>query len=131
MPRFLVRTLMIATALVAVLLTLIGPIGRWSRRVAYHRSQAAVFARLEAKEILNHTAESAAAANREGIRAGLIAGQGFASHAEEEAAVDRLVESHKQRAAQSQAAARRWAENRRDSETAAWWAFDPFAPGVP
>jgi hypothetical protein len=133
MPRFHVRTLMIAVGVVALLLGSIEPGQRWYRRWTFYRDQAAVYSRLEGTERRNYARESRASADREAIRRGLMTTQGFAVKSPEEIdrAVDRTVAFHRQQAAQSLAAARDWAEKRRDCETAAFWCWDPFAPDVP
>jgi hypothetical protein len=132
MPRFRVRTLMIAVAVVAIIMAAIGPASQWYRRWSYHRSEAARFARLEAKERSNHARENQAA-DREAVRQGLMASLEFTNRPadEQERIVDHVVEFHRRSAAQSLAAARSWAEKRKDSELASFWAFDPFAPDVP
>jgi hypothetical protein len=133
MPRFRVRTLMIAVAVVAILLAAIGPGRQWYRRWSYHRSEGARFARLEAAERSTHARENQAAADREAVRQGLRNSPEFANRAtdEQERIVDNVVEFHRHNAAQSLGAARSWAEKRKDSESASFWAFDPFAPDVP
>lgn len=132
MPRFRVRTLMIAVAVVALMIAAIGPAKQWYRRWSYHRSEAARFARFEAKERSNHTRENQAA-DREAVRRGLMASPEFAKRPtdQQERIVNSVVEFHRHNAAQSLAAARSWAEKRKDSESASFWAFDPFAPDVP
>lgn len=133
MPRFRVRTLMIAVAVVALLITAIGPVKHCYRRWTFHRAQAALYARFEAKERTNHARESRRSADREAIRRGLVRSPDFVAQGAErqEKMVDNGVAYHRQYAAQSLAAARGWAEKRSDCETAAAWAFDPFAPDVP
>jgi hypothetical protein len=133
MARFRVRTLMIAAAFPALLLASIGPGRQWYRRWSYHRSQAAVFARLEGTERRNVARSRQSATDRGAIRSWLIDTQGFAGKSPQEVdrAIDRAAETHRQQADQSLAAANRWAEQRRDSETAAFWSWDPFAPDVP
>src|SRR4051794_36899225 len=119
MPRFRVRTLMIAVAVVALLLAAIGPGRQWYRRWSYHRAQAAAFARLESKELLNADRERAASADREAIRADLIKLRDFVAKDSEgrEWVIDRVAESHKFQAEQALGAARSWAQKRRDSES--------------
>lgn len=133
MPRFRVRTLMIAVAVVALLIAAIGPGRQWYRRWKHHRAQAAIYARLEGSARTDHAKEGGAAADREAIRRGLMQKPDFAARVsdEQERIIDNVVGFHKHRAEQSLAAARSWAEKRRDSETAAFWAFDPFAQEVP
>jgi hypothetical protein len=133
MPRFRVRTQMIAVAVVALLLAAIGPGRQVYRRWSYHRAQAATFARLESKELQNAEQERTASADREAIRADLIKLRDFVAKDSEgrERVIDRVAESHKFQAEQALGAARSWAQKRRDSETAAFWAFDPFAPDAP
>jgi hypothetical protein len=132
MPRIRVRTLMIVVAVVALLLAAIEPCRRWHRRWSFHRAEAATFARMEAQERRNAERERAASIDREAIRAGLMKDPGFVARppAEREKVVDGVAGFHEQRAEQSLAAARRWAEQRAGSESAAFWAFDPFAPDV-
>jgi hypothetical protein len=127
--RFRVRTLMIAVGVAALLLASIGPARSWYRRWTYHRAQATIYARLEGTERGNYARESRTSADREAIRRGLMATRDFAEKSPQD--VDRVVEYHRQQAAQSLAAARSWAEKRRDCETAALWCWDPFAPDVP
>jgi hypothetical protein len=133
LPRFRVRTLMITVAVVALLLAAIGPGRQWYRRWSYYRSESAMFARLEGTARMDHARESQASADREAIRLGLMKSPEFAAMStdERERIIDNVVASHRQQAEQALAAARSWAEKRRDSETAAIWAFDPFAPDVP
>ena len=124
---------MIAVGVVALLLGSIGPGRQWYRRWSYHRNEAAMFARFEATERLNHTRERRAAGDRGKIRAGLMRTREFVVHgaSEQERMIDNVVAFHRQRAEMSLAAARSWAEKRRDRETAAFWCWDPFAPDVP
>ena len=133
MLRFRVRTLMIAVAIVALLLAAIGPGRQWYRRWSYHRAEAKRFAKFEAKERQNYEQERQRSENPEGIKSWLVNTQGFAGKSPQEIdrAVGQTVEYHKERAAQSLSAAKRWAVQRGDSETAAFWAFDPFAPNAP
>jgi hypothetical protein len=124
---------MIVVALVGVLLGAIGPGMKWHRRWRYHRSEAAMFGRLESTERVIYAREGRLAADREAVRRQLMTGVEFASRpsADQERIVDQAVEFHRQNAASSRAAMRSWAEKRKDSETAAFFAFDPFAPDVP
>jgi hypothetical protein len=124
---------MIAVAVVALLLAAIGPGRQWFRRWSYYRSQAAMFARAERKARADHALATGASTDREAIRRGLLKTPDFvgSSAGEQERIVENVVEYHRQRAAQANAAAKSWAEKRRDCETAAIWAFDPFAPDVP
>ena len=133
MPRFRVRTLMIAVAVVALFLGSIGPGRRWYRRWSYHHAQAVMYARAEATELRNNARERRAAADKAAIRTGLMKTPDFAARGadEQERLIANVVAFHQQQAVQSRAAARSWSEKRRDSETAAFWAFDPFAPDVP
>jgi Tfp pilus assembly protein PilE len=133
MPRFRIRTLMIVVAVVALLLAAIGPCRQWYRRWSFHRAEAVRFAKLEAQERLNTERERAFSADRGAIRARSMTMPHFAASppGEREKFIDRVVEFHEQTAEQSQAAARRWAEQRKGSEAAAFWAFDPFAPDAP
>jgi hypothetical protein len=133
LPRFRLRTLMIAVAVVAITLASIAPGRQWYRRWSYHRAEAARFAMMEARERTSHARELQAAADREAVRQGLLTSPGFANRPtdEQERIVDNVVESHRRFAAQCLAAARSWAEKRKDSELASFWAFDPLAPNVP
>jgi hypothetical protein len=95
MPRFRVRTLMIAVAVVAIMMAAIRPARQWYRRWSYHRAEAARFAQFEAKERSNYTKEDQAA-DREAVRQGLMASLKFANRPtdEQERIVDNVVEFH-------------------------------------
>ncbi len=133
MPRFRVRTLMFAVGVVALILGSIRPGRQWYRRWSYHRSEAAIFARFERTERLNHARELQAAADRGKIRAGLMKTPEFVARGanEQERIIKNIIAFHRQQAGMSLAAARQWAQKRRDRETAAYWCWDPFAPDVP
>jgi hypothetical protein len=127
--RIRLRTLMILVAVVAVLLASVEPGRRWS----YHRSQALRFGKFEQKEYANEASEKKLAANRVAIRKTLTGLRDFDAMTPErqEQAIDAAVISHRWRSKQSRAAAAQWEEQRRMSETAAAWTWDPFAPDVP
>jgi hypothetical protein len=133
MPRFRVRTLMVAVGVVALLLGSMGPVGRCYRRWSYHRSEAAMLGRLERAERLNHAREIQAASDRGKIRASLMNDREFTARdaGEQERIIDNAIEYHRHQARMSLAAAGQWAEKRRDHETAALWCWDPLAPDVP
>jgi hypothetical protein len=133
MPRFRVRTLMIAVGVVALILGSIGPGRRAYRRWTYYLAQAAIYARLEGSARKDYARESLAAADRESVRRALIRDPSLAGKdpREVDRSVDRTIAHHRQQAEQSLAAARSWAEKRKDCETAALWCWDPFAPDVP
>src|SRR5579871_2197796 len=76
MPRFRVRTRMVAVGVVALLLGPMGPVGRCYRRWSYHRSEAAMLGRWEQAERLNLTSEIRAASDRGKIRSNLMNGSG-------------------------------------------------------
>ena len=131
--RFRVRSLMFAVGVVALFLGSMRPGRQWYRRWSYHRSQAAMFARFEGRERLNHTRELQSAADRGPIRTGLMKTPEFGARgaSEQERIIDNVVAFHKERAGMALASASQWALKRRDSETAAYWCWDPFAPDVP
>jgi hypothetical protein len=133
MPRFRVRTLMIVVALLALLMGAIGPGRRWHRRWSYHRSQAAVYGRLERQELLRTDREAKLASDRGAIRSALMRSPEFAATSPEglERAVNATVSFHQSQSKEARAAATRWEEKRQLEETAALWCWDPFAPEVP
>lgn len=130
MPRFRVRTLMISVAVLALLMGLVGPGREWYRRWSYHRSQAAVYGRLEQNERLRTDLEAKLASDREAIRADLVKSPELAgkSPGELEKAVDATVSFHQFQSRQARRAAADWEEKRRLEETAALWSWDPYAP---
>jgi hypothetical protein len=133
MPRFQVRTLMLAVAIMALLMGSVGPGRVWYRLWTYHRSQAAVYARLESKERLRTTQEETLASDRGAIRSTLAKSPEFAARSpvELERAVDAMARFHQDQSRQAHVAADQWEEKRRLEETAALWCWDPFAPDVP
>jgi len=108
MPRFRIRTLMIAVAIVALAIAAIGPGVAGYRRWAYHRADAVRYAKLEAQELLNQAKERAASNDREAIRADLEKAGEFRgkSREEQEAIIERVAEFHRRQADQSLAAVR-------------------------
>jgi hypothetical protein len=133
MPRFRIRTLMIAVGVIALILGSIGPDRRSSRRWTYHRAQVAIYARLEGSARKVHARESLAAADRESVRRAFVRDPSFVDEdpREVDRTVDRTIAHHLVPAEQSLAAARSWAEKWKDCEAAAFWCRDPFAPDVP
>jgi hypothetical protein len=132
-PRYRVRTLMIVVAVLALLMGSVGPGRQWYRRWSYHRSQAAVYGRLEQRERSRTDQEAKLASDREVIRATLTRSPEFAgkSSGELERAVNTAINFHQYRSKQARRAALDWEEKRRLEETAALWCWDPFAPNVP
>jgi hypothetical protein len=128
-----VRTLMMLVAVLAVLLGSVGPGRRTYRRWSFYRSQAAVYARLEKNERLRESREQNTSADRDAIRATLKKSPGFESRSptDQETAINSAVEFHRLESKEARLAAERWAEKRRDCETAALWCWDPYAPDVP
>ena len=133
MPRFRVRTLMIVVAVLALLMGSVGPGRQWYRRWSYHRSQAAVYGRLEQRERSRTDQEARLASDREAIRATLTRSPEFAGKSSEELerAVNNAVSFHQYLSKQAQRTAADWEEKRRLEETAAFWCWDPYAPDVP
>ncbi len=133
MRRFRVRTLMIVVAVIAVLLASVEPVRRVYRRWSYHRSQVARYRLLEGIEYSNNDRERKAAIDREAMASELMKTPLFVDKnpAAREKVISAMVRYHEQLAEQSLNSARRWARDRRDSETAMWWCWDPFAPDAP
>ena len=96
MPRFRVRTLMIVVAVLALLMGSVGPGRQWYRRWSYHRSQAAVYGRLEQRERSRTDQEAKLASDREAIRTTMTRSAEFAgkSSGELERAVNNAVNFH-------------------------------------
>jgi hypothetical protein len=133
MRRIRLRTLMIIVAICALLMGSVGPGRRWYRRWSYHRSQAVRFGKFEQKERAIEASEINLAADREAIKATLMKTAKFGAMTSEDQgkAIDAAVVSHRWRSKQARAAAAQWEDQRRMSETAALWSWDPFAPDVP
>jgi hypothetical protein len=124
---------MIAVAALALLMGSVEPGRVLYRRWSYHRSQAAVYGRLETKERLRTAQEAKLASDRGAIRSALARSPEFAPRSPEELerAIDGRVSFHRNQSQQARAAADQWEEKRRLEETAAIWCWDPFAPDVP
>jgi hypothetical protein len=133
MRRIRIRTLMLVVAALAMLLGSVGPARRSYQRWSFYRSQAAVFARLEQRERLRASREQNLSADREAVRATLMKAPEFESKTSgyQEAWINATVISHQLQSKEARLAAARWAEKRRDCETAALWCWDPYAPDVP
>jgi hypothetical protein len=124
---------MLVVAALAFLMGSIGPGRVWYRRWTYHRSQAAVYGRMETRERLRTATEATLASDRGVIRLALTSSPEFAARSPEELerAIDATVSFHRNQSQQARAAADQWEEKRRLEETAAIWCWDPFAPDVP
>jgi hypothetical protein len=124
---------MIVVALLALLMGSVGPGRQWYRRWSYHRSQAAVYGRLEQRERLRTDQEAKRASNRDAVRATLMRSPEFAGKSldELERAVNATLSFHQFQSKQARQAAAGWEEKRRLEETAALWCWDPYAPDVP
>jgi hypothetical protein len=124
---------MIVVAILALLMGLIGPGRIWYRRWSYHRSQAALYGRLERRELLRTDQEAKIASDRGAIRSTLTRSPEFASKSPEELewAVNATVSFHVLQSREARAAASQWKEKRQLEETAALWCWDPYAPDVP
>ena len=142
MPRFRVRTLMIAVGVVALLLGLVGPARQWYRRWSYHRSQVAWCWRLEQQELLRAEQEQLLSTQRDAIRATLMRTPDFAakSQADQENVINATVKYHQTLSKEARRSAERWQDKRRLEETAAVWCWDrmhgralnrgnPYGPG--
>ena len=132
MLRFRVRTLMAATAALAIVMGSVGPARWWYRRWSYYRSEAAMYSKYEANSLAKSDAEQHAA-DRAAIRLRLTADPEKARIPADEMdrAVDDVVEHHRLLAAQFLTEAWDYAERRRESEHASFWAFDPSIPDAP
>jgi hypothetical protein len=117
---------MISVAFLALLMGSVGPGRQWYRRWSYHRSQAAVYGRLEQAECLRTDQEAKLASNRDAIRATLMRSAEFAGKSldELERAVNATVSFHQFQSRQARQAAADWEEKRRLEETAALWCWD-------
>jgi hypothetical protein len=124
--------MMMLVAVLAVLLGSIGPGRQTYRRWSFYHSQAAVHGRLEQSERLRANREELAA-DRDAIRAALMTEPAFRSRspADQDRAINTELEFHRLQSNEARLAANRWAEKRRDCETAALWCWDPYAPDVP
>jgi hypothetical protein len=133
MPRFRVRTLMIAVGVVALLLGMIEPGRQLYRRWSYHRSQAGWCWRLEQRELVRAEQEELLSTKRHSIRATLMQSKDFVvrSPANQDRIIESTVQFHQSQSKEARRAADGWAEKRRLEETAAWWCWDPYAPDVP
>jgi hypothetical protein len=131
--RFRVRTLMIVVAAVAGLLAAKRYGEESYRRWCYYQDEAASLAVLEAKGWAGYAQEIQAASDREAIRRSWMASRGFADRSarEQEETIENTVNSYRRFAADALAAARHCAEQRKECERAAFWAFSPFSPSVP
>jgi hypothetical protein len=132
-PRFRVRTLMIAVGVIALLLASIEPGWKAYRRWSYHRSQAAWCWRLEQAERVRADTEQGLAVNLDAIKATLMQSPDFAAKSEPDRRnmMDREAKFHQNQSDEARISADRWADRRSDEETAAWFCWDPYAPDAP
>ena len=128
-----IRTIMIAVALLALLMGLVGTGRRCYRRWSYHRSQAAWCWGIEQQELLRAEQEQLLWTKREAIRETLMKSRDFAarSQADQEKIINATVRFHQSLSEQARLSAERWEERRQMEETATWWCWDPYAPDVP
>ena len=133
MRRIRVRTMMMLVAVLAVLMGSVGPGRRSYRRWSFYRSQAAVYGRLEQSERLRESRELKLLAHSEAVRARLMKEPEFQSNpsGHHQKVINDTVEFHRSQGQEARLAAQRWADQRRDCETAALWCWDPYAPDVP
>ncbi len=133
MPRFRVRTLMIAVGVVALLIFSIRIGRQWFHRWSYFHAQAVRLAKFEAKEQANYETERKLASDRAAIRTGLMQTKDFQglSASEQDRTIDNHVQFHRQIADQSLAASKNWGQQKRDLEQAEMTFWDPFAADVP
>jgi hypothetical protein len=133
MPRFRVRTLMIAVAAVALVLGSINPGWKAYRRWSYHRSQAAWCWRLEQAELRRADQEERLATRVDAIKAQLLGSPEFAERSppEQERITSNVIGFHQSQRDQARVSAAIWKDRRRDEETAAWFCWDPYAPDPP
>jgi hypothetical protein len=133
MPRFRVRTLMIAVAAVALVLGSIKPTRKAYRLLSYRRSQAEWCRRAQRLDLLRADREQQRATELAAYKATWTRSPDFAARIQpgQEKIIDAAIEFHQTQSQQARVSARRWADRRREELTLAWFCWDPDAPDAP
>jgi hypothetical protein len=133
MPRFRIRTLMIAVAAVALFLGSIKTGPKAYRRWAYHRRQVAWCLRLEKADLLRADREQRRAAEFEALKATQAHSPDFAAEnqPDQEKIIDAAIKFHRSKSQEAQVSARQWADRRREEQMLSWFCWDQDAPDAP